>query len=190
MAKLKEVCSSEMQSSLNIQTEVKENREKQFLNTFPKSDNTKSDNTVCIKYQSHNKTRREPRFCKQQKILFLHLHEDLDIPGRSWKFVNLGVTIQLPDQFIYIISYLTSFLTSKGLSVVPITYRTGQIVPLIVEVHNISKYNLKVHRDTTFLEIRFMTHYNIEISKWDESYSAKVSNNSIQEETQYQETAV
>ena len=56
MAKLKEVCLSEMQSSLNIQTEVKENREKQFLNTFPKSDNTKSDNTVCIKYQSHNKT--------------------------------------------------------------------------------------------------------------------------------------
>ena len=88
--------SSDMQSSLNIQKDVKENREKQFLNTFSKSDQTK--NILYVKYLTHNKSRRNPRFCEKQKILFCHLHEDLDIPAKSWKFVHLGVTIKLPDQ--------------------------------------------------------------------------------------------
>ena len=135
--------SSDMQSSLNIQNDVKENREKQFLNTFPWTD--KIDNTLYVKYLTHNKNRRNPRFFKKQKILFCHLHEDVGIPARSWTFVHLGVTIKLPDQYVYIILYLTTFLTSKSLSIVPIAYRTGQIISLIVEVHNISKHNLKIY---------------------------------------------
>ena len=124
------------------------------------------NNTVYIELLNHHtEGGRFSRFNPKSKILFFHLHEDLQIAAKSWKFVNLNVSIKLPDFYLYTLSHKTNFFSSKGLAIVLIELRRGSIVCLIVELHNISNQNLHTHSDTTFFEIRFMTHYNVEIKE-------------------------
>ena len=92
--------------------------------------------------------------------------------------------------YIYTISYITSLLSSKGLTIVPINIRTGEIIRLIVDVHNISNQNLLIHKDTTFFEIRFMTHYNVELKEWSSCSNKTKINHSIQAEETGQETII
>ena len=183
--------SDKKHSSLQANNEeVARRREEQFLNSFQKP---VENNTIYIDVLNHLQKGRFPRFNERSKILSCHLHEELNIPAKSWKFVNLNISIKLPDQYVYTLSYLTSFLASKGLSIVPINLRTGEIVRLIVEVHNISNTNLRIHSDSTFYEIRFMTHYNVMLKKWSDSsiYSAKTQiKYPIQAEETREEAAV
>ena len=104
----------------------------------------------------------------------------------------MNISIKLPDLYVYTLLYITSFLASKGLTIVPINFRTGEIVCLIVEAHNISNQNLLIHKDTTFFKIPFMTHYNFEIKEWSSStYSNKTKiKHPIQAEETGQETIV
>lgn len=181
-------------SVLNTQTsnnkKLAERRLEQYINAFPQK--PPENNTVYIEVLNHYpQGGRFPRFNPKTKILFCHLHEELYIPARSWKFVNLNLSIKLPDLYVYTLSYITSFLSSKGLSVVPINLRTGDIVRLILEVHNTSKQNLKIHKDSIFFEIRFMTHYHVQIKDWESTYSDKTKvKYPIQEEDKSQEAIV
>ena len=168
---------AEKQPSLSNDSnkKLKGQRHIKILNTFPKSEQPEN-NTVYIEVLNHHtKGGHFPLFNPKSKILSCHLHEEINIAAKSWKFVNLNVSIKLPDLFVYTLSHITSFLASKGLTIVPINFRTGEIVRLIVEVHNISNQNLRIHMDTTFFEIRFMTHYNVELKEWSSSstYSNK-----------------
>ena len=167
-----------------------EQRREQFINDFPKK--PPEINTVYIEVLNHHtKGRRFPRFNPKSKILSCHLHEELNIAAKSWKFVNLNVSIKLPEQFVHTLLYITSFLSSKGLTIVPSNLRTGETVRLIVEVHNISNQNLRIHRDTTFFEIRFMTHHNVELKEWESTYSNKTkTQHSIHAEETGQETII
>ena len=76
---------------------LEEQRSIQFLNTFPKPEQPEN-NTVYIEIFNHQtKGGRFPHFNPKSKILSCHLHEDLHIAAKSWKFVNLNVSIKLPD---------------------------------------------------------------------------------------------
>ena len=178
--------SNKNDSSLNVaDTKLRLNREEQTLS------NTPENNTVFVEVRNDYPKGRFPRFNPRTKILSCHLHDDLLTHARSWKFVNLNISIKLPTQYVYTISHITSFLASKGLSIVPLHFRTGEIVRLIVEVHNISNQQLKIRKDSTFFEIRFMTHYNVEIKKWSDTYSSKTKIKCpIQEETVCEEVVI
>ena len=71
MAKLKkELCLSEMLPSLNARIKAKQDRNDNYLNTFPEPDEKMTNNTILIQILNHNKNRRKPRFCNRSKIPF------------------------------------------------------------------------------------------------------------------------
>ena len=150
------------------------------------------NNTVYVELLNHYPAGgRFPRFNKIQKIIFFHLHESVHIPAKSWKFVNLNVSIKMPDYYVYTLSNITSFLAGKGLSIVPINLTKGSVVRIIVELHNISNQAWQIHKDTTLFEIRFMTHYNVEIRDWSTSSTyANKTRNSLEKKETSQETSV
>ena len=151
MAKKKSL-SNESSSSENNDAETKR---KLLLEAFaPKPIIVPENNTVFVELRNHYPTGgRFPRFNATKKNLYFHLHESVQIPPNSWKFVNLNVSIKMPDYYVYTLCHITSFLASKGLVIVPINLAKGSIVRLIVELHNISNQNWKLHNDTTLFEI-------------------------------------
>ena len=106
---------TEKQPSLSSDSnkKLKEQRHTQFLNTFPKSEQPENNTVYIEALNHHTKGGCFPRFNPKSKMLSCHLHEKINIAAKSWKFVNLNVSIKLPDLFVYTLSHITRFLASK-----------------------------------------------------------------------------
>ena len=144
-----------LSNECSIENNDAETKRKLFLNTFaPKLILAPENITVFVELLNHYPTGgRFPRFNPNKKFLYFHLHGSVQIPAKSWKFVNLNVSIKMPDHYLYTLCQITSFLASKGFTIVPINLAKGSIVRLIVELHNISNQAWKLHKDTTFFEM-------------------------------------